>query len=103
MNLRTIARHARARVHRPLHMARPPVGRRPSLYLASAAAGAVMVAVLSPGEPAAQAETATQSVSIAEQLGLGSESAAPVGGDSMRPLEQLAASRSDRQAEQAAA
>jgi hypothetical protein len=69
--------------------------RHPALYVAAAAAGALMVNVLTVGQPAAQADT--QSVSIAEQLGVQSGSA------TVRPLEQLVADRSQRQAEQTAA
>ena len=52
--------------------ARPPplAGRRPALYLAVAAAGALMVNVLTAGEPAARADAQPTSVSIAAQLGV---------------------------------
>ncbi|TQN42632.1 transglycosylase-like protein with SLT domain [Blastococcus colisei] len=72
------------------------------MYLATAAAGAVLVGVVTAGEPAADAAQ-MESVSVAEQLGLHAE-AAPVAEDQLlAPLEQLAASRSERDAERAAA
>jgi hypothetical protein len=83
---------------------RPPATvRRPALYLAVAAAGAVMVNVLTAGEPPARAEAQLESVSIAAQLGISADSAAVTGEQAARPLQQLAASRSDREAEQSAA
>jgi hypothetical protein len=84
---------------------RPPsTVRRPALYLAVAAAGAVLVNVLSPGEPPARAEAQLESVSIAEQLGISTDAPAAVTDDEVaEPLEQLAASRSEREADQAAA
>jgi hypothetical protein len=109
MNLRTItssrAAKARAMAFRRSGFAapRPPVaGRRPALYLAVAAAGAVMVSVLTPAEPDADAAQ-LESVSVAEQLGI-SAKATPVTGDEIvAPLGQLAASRSERDAERTAA
>jgi Transglycosylase SLT domain len=84
---------------------RPPsVVRRPGLYLAVAAAGAVMMNVIIGADPAAQAGTAqSNSVSVAQQLGLTSQSSSTVTGDELQPLQELAASRSEREAEQAAA
>ena len=77
--------------------------RRPALYLAVAAAGALLVGVVSPGEPPARAEAQLESVSIAEQLGL-SAGAVEVSEEQVAgSLEQLAASRSEREAEQTAA
>jgi hypothetical protein len=106
MNLRTTTRGLHARAGRPLPdllRRRPPVaGRRPALFLGMATAGALMVNVLAAGEPAEA--TASESVSVAEQLGLaGSSGAASFDGRAVQPLEQLAASRSQREAEQAAA
>jgi soluble lytic murein transglycosylase-like protein len=106
MNLRTLT-HARTRAFRSSLVGahRPPrTGRRPALYLA-VAAGALMVNVVTTGEPAAHADGAQlESVSIAHQLGIASDSAPQrVDGDTVRPLEQLAASRSQRDADQAAA
>jgi hypothetical protein len=103
MNLRTItSTHAR-RTHNAF--IRPPVaGRRPALYLAVAAAGALMFNVVGAGEPAAHAESDLASVSVAQELGISADSAAPVdGADGIAPLEQLAASRSERAADQTAA
>jgi len=104
MNLRTIA-SARARAFRApagTHR-RPAAGRRPAVYLTVAAAGALMVNVLTAGEPAAQAEAAPTSVSIASQLGIAAEDTAVAPEDAVRPLEQLTASRSDRDADRTAA
>jgi hypothetical protein len=83
---------------------RPPATvRRPALYLAVAAAGAVLVNVLTAGEPPARAEAQLESVSIAAQLGISAEDASLTGEQAARPLQQLAASRSEREAEQTAA
>jgi hypothetical protein len=103
MNLRTTSSsHARAFRQNGIAPHRAPLGRRPALYLAVAAAGAVMVTVLTPAEPAADAAQ-LDSVSVAEQLGVSAQSA-PVAGDAIvAPLEQLAASRSERDAERTAA
>jgi hypothetical protein len=99
MSPRTTARTPRTRTS---HL-RPPSGiRRPGLYLAAAAAGAVLVGVVTGGEPSASAEP-MESVSIAAQLGIPADSAAVPVPEQLEPLEQLAASRSERDAEQAAA
>ncbi|MCZ2805507.1 hypothetical protein O2W18_10365 [Modestobacter sp. VKM Ac-2983] len=84
---------------------RPPAGvRRPGLYLAVAAAGAVLVNVVVGAGPAAQADpVASEPVSVAAQLGLAAESGAVDGTEDLRPLEELAASRATREAEQTAA
>ena len=103
MNLRTLM-SARPRPVRGQHYRPPLAGRRPAVYLTVAAAGAVLVNVLYAGEPAAQADAATPtSVSIAAQLGIADDDAAPVAAADVAPLEQLAASRSDREAERTAA
>jgi hypothetical protein len=68
--------------------------RRPALFLAVAAAGALAAGVLTAGAPA---HADLQSVSIAKQLGVQS------GSVTVRPLQQLVSSRSQRQAEQTAA
>ena len=105
MNLRTIA-SARPR---PLHAvpagapARRVAGRRPALYLAVAAAGALMVNVLTAGEPAAHADAQPTSVSIAAQLGVPAAQAPAATAGRRPPAEQLAASRSERDADRAAA
>jgi hypothetical protein len=107
MNLRTIpSAYARAFHRRSMGGARrpPAPGRRPALYLAVAAAGAVMVNVLGAGEPAAHADGSQMaSVSIAEQLGVADESGSLDHADAVAPLEQLAASRSERDADRTAA
>ncbi|PRY49783.1 transglycosylase-like protein with SLT domain [Geodermatophilus tzadiensis] len=103
---RRFGRPARTRARR----SSPPLGpRRPALLLATAAAGALVVGVVTTSGPAAEAgtETAGTSVSVAAQLGIvdqqaaGTE-AAPQAGD-LAPLEDLAASRSERSAEEASA
>jgi hypothetical protein len=108
MNLRTIAsaRPASARLGRPFralpgaHRA-PLAGRRPALFLAVAAAGALMVNVIGAGEPAAYADG--QSTSIAAQLNLAAAKSDVAPNKAIRPLEQLAASRGERDADRAAA
>src|SRR4051812_30309380 len=83
--------------------------RRPGLYLGAAAAGAVLVNVLVGADPAAQAETGTSgSVSVARQLGLTARSgpaaaSRDLASQDLQPLQDLAASRSTREAEQTAA
>jgi hypothetical protein len=79
---------------------RPPSAvRKPSLYLAVAAAGAVLVGTVTTGEPAAQAEPAA-AVSVADRLGITAADSTAAVEEQLAPLEQLAASRSERQAEQ---
>jgi hypothetical protein len=111
MNLRTMIR-PRARIQStPTERTatgvrrRPPVGaRRPALYLSAAAAGALMVSVLATDEPAASADNAQlASVSIAEQLGIPAAGSTAFSEESVRPLEQLAASRAERDADRTAA
>jgi hypothetical protein len=88
----------------PSRVRPPSTVRRPALYLAVAAAGAVLVNVLTAGEPPARAETQLESVSIAQQLGISAEaSTAATGDQAARPLELLAASRSEREARRSAA
>jgi hypothetical protein len=82
---------------------RPPITvRRPAFYLGAAAAGALVVNVLVGVDPAAQAEAGTaESVSVARQLGLSAHPGpAAVTTYDLQPLEQLAASRSTRDAAQ---
>jgi len=103
MNLRTtLSTYTRALRRRGIHNSPPLTGRRPALYLAVAAAGAVMVGVLTPGEPAAEAAQ-LESTSVAEQLGITAQAPEKLQGDAVGSLEQLAASRSERDAERAAA
>ena len=87
----------------------PARGRRPAILLATAAAGAVVVSTVVGGQPTAEAETetVTASVSVAEQLGITADAAqqplsAP-GATELAPLQDLAASRSERQAAEAQA
>jgi len=98
---RAAHRGARTRLSRR----RPPAAaRRPALYLSVAAAGAVLVNVLVGSEPAAQAEAGTsESVSVARELGLTADAAPADATADLQPLEDLAASRSSREAEQTAA
>ena len=104
MNLRTTIRPRTSARPRTGGHRRPPVAsRRPALLLSAAATGALLVNVLAAGEPAAQAEAQLESVSIADQLGITADSKAAPVAEELAPLEQLAASRADRDAEQSAA
>jgi hypothetical protein len=79
--------------------------RRPALLLSVAAAGGIVASVLTAGEPAAHADAQTESMSVAQALGVDAETApaeSAATGD-IAPLEELAASRSERDAEQVAA
>ena len=94
---------ARRRSHRPDR--RPPTAvRRPAIYLGVAASGALVVSLVVGTGPAAEAEAAGgESVSVARQLGL---EEAPEAADVTRDLgslSDLAASRSSREDDQAAA
>jgi flagellar biosynthesis GTPase FlhF len=103
MNLRTTFSGRRIR---GTHARRRPAlpSRRPALFLGVAAAGALAVNVLVGADPAAQADSGTsQSVSVAQQLGLSAHSAPAPATSDLRPLEQLSASRSTREAQQAEA
>jgi Transglycosylase SLT domain len=100
MNLRTTTNSTRSRAAADgSSRRRPPSAvRRPSMYLAVAAAGAVLVGVVTGGEPAAQAEPASlESVSVAEALGVSADDA-PAVTDQIGSLESLTASRSERAA-----
>ena len=79
---------------------RPPSSvRRPGAYLGVAAAGAVLVNLLIGVEPSAQAEAGTsESVGVAQELGLSAHSGPIDVTEDLQPLEQLTASRSSRQA-----
>jgi hypothetical protein len=87
----------------------PARGRRPAILLATAAAGAIVVSTVVGAQPAAEAETETVpvSMSVAEQLGITEEAAqqplAAPAATELAPLEDLAASRSERQAAEAQA
>jgi hypothetical protein len=103
MNLRTtLSTYTRAVRRRGANLTPSLAGRRPAAYLAVAAAGAVMVGVLSPGEPA-DAAAEPESASVAERLGITAQAPEKLQGDAVGSLEQLAASRSERDAERAAA
>jgi Transglycosylase SLT domain len=87
----------------------PARGRRPAILLATAAAGAIAVTTVVGTQPAAEAETetVTASASVAEQLGITADAAQqPLGAPAateLAPLQDLAASRSERQAAEAQA
>jgi hypothetical protein len=80
----------------------PKTYRRPALFLAVAATGALTVNVLTAGQPAAHA-AADQPVSVAAQLGVTGPSSAAPSADALRSLQALTASRSQRETETAAA
>jgi hypothetical protein len=84
---------------------RPPSAlRRPGFYLAVATAGAVLVNVFVAADPAAQAGAGpSETVSVAQQLGRTAQSGPADGTQDLRLLEQLAASRSTREAAQTVA
>jgi hypothetical protein len=96
MNLRTLVSARPRAAHRA-------AGRRPALFIGVATAGALMVNVLSAGEPAAQADAEPTSVSVAAKLGISdAQSHAAIESDD-RLLDELSASRSQREADQDAA
>jgi hypothetical protein len=97
----TSGRHGRT----PFLRRRPPAAvRRPGLFLGVAAAGALAFNVVVGTEPAAQAEpAAAETVSVAEQLGLTARSGPADLTEDLDPLEDLAATRSAREAAQTAA
>ena len=84
---------------------RPPLRRRPALYLTAALAAALSVSAFSAGDPAAQATSnVSHSVSIAEELGIEAAAADEITAlDATERLGELAVSRNVRDAEQAAA
>jgi hypothetical protein len=89
---------------RPARRLPPAAVRRPALYLAVAAAGALVVNVLTGGEPPARANAQLESVSIADQLGISQDAGATAARENaVGSLGELVASRSERQAEQTAA
>ncbi|MBJ7453131.1 MAG: hypothetical protein JHC71_13775, partial [Blastococcus sp.] len=108
MNVRTTISGARRR-HSTPHR-RPRVGVRTGTYLASAAAGVVLVTALIGSEVAPRVDPTgadaasvaaapsdaapTEAQSIAGQLGIDASSAPDAGADRLEPLEELAASRS---------
>ena len=84
---------------RPAADRRPPAaGRRPAIYLGAAVAGAAVVNLVVGTGPAAQAEAAqTESVSVAQQLGVDGTARAADVVPELEPLAGLAASRSSRE------
>ncbi|TFV55122.1 hypothetical protein E4P41_17660, partial [Geodermatophilus sp. DF01-2] len=84
---------------------RPPAAvRRPALYLGVATAGAVLVNVVVGVEPAAQADAApSETVSVARELGLTARSGPVEVTQDLQPLQDLAASRTAREAAETAA
>ncbi|MGY1823892.1 peptidoglycan DD-metalloendopeptidase family protein [Geodermatophilus sp. SYSU D00079] len=89
---------------RPRRSGLPTPPRRPALYLAAALVGAAGLGLFSAGDPVAQAEPVSASVSVAEELGLtGQSDTAVMPEDAAARLEEMAASRTAREAEQAAA
>ena len=97
---RAASRHGRAVPPRRVPLA---AGRRPGLLLAVAAAGAVGFNAVVGAGPAAQADAATEPVSVAEELGLTAQSEAAGATADLDPLEDLVASRSSREAAETAA
>jgi murein DD-endopeptidase MepM/ murein hydrolase activator NlpD len=78
---------------------------RPVLYVAAALVGALSVSVLAAEEPAARAGTTTvsASVSVAEKLGISADAERPITAADTARLQELAASRNERDAERAEA
>ncbi|MGK5113841.1 MULTISPECIES: M23 family metallopeptidase [unclassified Geodermatophilus] len=88
----------------------PSAHRRPALYLAAALVGAVGLGLVTGGEHVAQADggaSASDSVSVAEELGLDTQSsesvAAAIEADAATGLGEIAASRTAREDQEAAA
>ncbi|MGY1685438.1 transglycosylase SLT domain-containing protein [Geodermatophilus sp. SYSU D00867] len=82
----------------------PPLGpRRPALLLGAAAAGALIVGVVSTSGPAASAgtDTAGTAVSVADELGIPEQQAATA--PDLTSLADIAASRAERSAQEAGA
>jgi murein DD-endopeptidase MepM/ murein hydrolase activator NlpD len=93
---------------RPRGWRTPSVRRRPALYLAAALVGAATLSAVTAGGPAAHAGTQAQvseSVSVAEALGVGErgEREDTVTAADVDRLEEVTASRAERDAEQTAA
>ena len=78
--------------------------RRPALYLGMATAGAVLAGVVVGTDPAGQAEaTPPEAVSVARELGLTAGSGPVDVATELQPLQDLAATRSTREAAETAA
>ena len=97
MNIRTIVSTSRSAVRAKRGTPRkggrrlPSAAGRPALYVAVAAAGALVFNVVTTGDPSAKAAAEPHSVSVAQQLGLTARSSQLDSGD-LTPLEQMAAS-----------
>jgi hypothetical protein len=105
MHLRTILSGRTSSAGRGAH-ARPrrlEAARRPGIFLAVAATGAVAVNLVIGVDPAAQAEATTEPVSVADELGLTARSSAVEPDADLDPLEDLVASRTSREAAETAA
>ena len=100
-----VASIAEGRRSRFLRRRPPSIRRHPSLYLAAALVGAISVSGFSSGDPVAQAtDNMSHSVSIAQELGIAAEpTAAVTETHAAERLGELAVSRNERGAEQAAA
>src|SRR5438270_10279607 len=86
---RTSSGRAAGRRRRGAHR-RPPAGvRRSGLYLGIAAAGAVLVGVVSGPGPAPQAAATAEPMSVATQLGMTASAVPADGTPDLQPLEQL--------------
>ncbi len=104
-------RHRQPKPSRTRALAGPARMRKPTLYLAAALAGATGVGLLTSGGPEAQAEpavtaaqaSAAQATSVADALGLQAPDPAVVESDAVSQLQQMAASRAQREDAQAAA
>jgi hypothetical protein len=103
MNRRSTLRRALLSTTPPAFRSPSPAARRPAVYLSLAAAGAVTVNLLTGAGTDAAESASLESVSVAERLGLATEASVAAGERSVQPLEQLAASRSERDAERTAA
>jgi murein DD-endopeptidase MepM/ murein hydrolase activator NlpD len=99
-----VAAVAEGRRPRGRHRRPPSIRRRPALYLAAALVGAISTGGVVSKDTAAQADTVSSSMSVAQELGITSHST-PVVADAhvTERLVELAASRNERDAEQAAA
>jgi hypothetical protein len=102
MSLRTLA-SASARALRLPAVLPHAHGRRPAAYLALAAAGAITVNPFTGAGTDAAESAPLESASVAEQLGITADASAVGTGEAVRPLEQLVASRSERDAAATAA
>jgi murein DD-endopeptidase MepM/ murein hydrolase activator NlpD len=100
-----VAAIAEGRRSRFLPRRPPSIRRRPSLYLAAALVGAASVSGFTSGDPVAQAtDTMSHSVSVAQELGIAAQPTdAVTDTHAAERLGELAVSRNERGAEQAAA